>query len=655
LKEPDDIRTLTILKVTKKDIECSLQHVKLSEAKYQCLSYVWGSEARPFRAIIRDPETKRVVGFIRLTSNLNLAMRDLWATDGLSSKTFWIDQLSINQIGDADEKNHQIGLMGDIYTNAQRVILYGGHESSDEKLEERGLRLIQRIDERFSSGYNIMLKYGQIADMLHVSFEWPEDRLFNSLRLEEVKEDEWHWLASLCLGEWTQRLWIVQELLLNDELVMLRGQRLLRWESVAAISTLFSLDYLPREKMERYWQHTPHATDYSPWGYAGAVYIIWRHREMQKRSHNKDTRMGSFILNLQVFDTLQCRDSRDRIFSLLAISMERAFINLDYSKSSSELFHQVSVQLIQQLPSLGQVLGAVTRFDNLSDLSCPSWAFNLPRIAMDRSQISDSDAPHPRSQLSRRPEFSLDKRTLILKGRILDRVAFVTPRLHQHSNTVLPISEPGQFDLEIQLVKSICEVLLKVGLGIENAARLCRVLITSSNWENSNTGTLSVEQRAYHLWCHISLRLHYVLARARFLETDISSSLSPVYSVLETLAAMLGEAGIRCSSVDEEPSGQEIQVGNLIRELYKPIGRCLCVTEAGRLGSLSNEVKNGDVFVTFESSLTLLTLRPFFSSDSDVPVTRYQLIGDAYVEGLMNGQAYEGLDPDEVDEDIYLV
>jgi hypothetical protein len=49
----------------------------------------------------------------------------------------------------------------------------------------------------------------------------------------------------------------------------------------------------------------------------------------------------------------------------------------------------------------------------------------------------------------------------------------------------------------------------------------------------------------------------------------------------------------------------------------------------------------------FEGADLLFILRP--AGDE------YRLIGDAYVDGLMLGEAYEGVDPDEVDHDIVLV
>lgn len=55
----------------------------------------------------------------------------------------------------------------------------------------------------------------------------------------------------------------------------------------------------------------------------------------------------------------------------------------------------------------------------------------------------------------------------------------------------------------------------------------------------------------------------------------------------------------------------------------------------------------GDKIAAFQGSDRLWLLRPAGE--------RYRLIGDACVDGLMSGEAYEGMDFNEVDYDIELV
>jgi hypothetical protein len=76
-------------------------------------------------------------------------------------------------------------------------------------------------------------------------------------------------------------------------------------------------------------------------------------------------------------------------------------------------------------------------------------------------------------------------------------------------------------------------------------------------------------------------------------------------------------------------------------------GRSFSVTENGRVCNAMNQPEKGDLVAAFEGSDRLFILRPTGE--------RYRLVGDAYVDGLMEGEAYEGLDSDDVDYDIELV
>lgn len=70
-------------------------------------------------------------------------------------------------------------------------------------------------------------------------------------------------------------------------------------------------------------------------------------------------------------------------------------------------------------------------------------------------------------------------------------------------------------------------------------------------------------------------------------------------------------------------------------------GRSFGVTKSGRICNAMYQAEEGDMIAAFQGSTRLWLLRPAGE--------RYRLIGDAYVDGLMNGKAYKGLDFNEVD------
>lgn len=219
LTEPAQIRTL-VLHPTTSRIECSIRNATHQSGGYQALSYVWGSEDRPFEAVVVDSDGNEQ-GCIPLTKNLRDALYDLRDAKELESKVFWIDQICIDQES-TDEKNTQVVMMGEIYQNADRVITYLG-AAVDSQQEERGLNLLKRLDAYYRDDYikfhscqgpheaNLKVCSGEIKGLPQKLAELGIENQ------EKVSGYDWLWLYEVCLGEWTQRLWMVQEQLVRSD------------------------------------------------------------------------------------------------------------------------------------------------------------------------------------------------------------------------------------------------------------------------------------------------------------------------------------------------------------------------------------------------------------------------------------------------------
>jgi hypothetical protein len=60
-------------------------------------------------------------------------------------------------------------------------------------------------------------------------------------------------MCRVTLGPWTQRLWMVHEQLLNADIVLLRGTRLLDWAMVTIMGMLISMHGFSRHICQRFW------------------------------------------------------------------------------------------------------------------------------------------------------------------------------------------------------------------------------------------------------------------------------------------------------------------------------------------------------------------------------------------------------------------
>jgi hypothetical protein len=79
LQELNSIRILTLCGISEAGVECTIEQIDVyhSTGTYQALSYVWGSEEKPFRAVVRKSKGGKILGSVSLTTNLNSALHDI--------------------------------------------------------------------------------------------------------------------------------------------------------------------------------------------------------------------------------------------------------------------------------------------------------------------------------------------------------------------------------------------------------------------------------------------------------------------------------------------------------------------------------------------------------------------------------------------------
>lgn len=111
-----------------------------------------------------------------VTENLGAALRDLRKAD--QPRTLWADAICINQAVDGDEskeKNHQVGMMDEIYRSAYRTVIWlgpgvkGDTDKAYDMLEELAAEAISRehstnVSSIFSGNLTISLLDRKLVD-----------------------------------------------------------------------------------------------------------------------------------------------------------------------------------------------------------------------------------------------------------------------------------------------------------------------------------------------------------------------------------------------------------------------------------------------------------------------------------------------------------
>ncbi|OHE97350.1 hypothetical protein CORC01_07405 [Colletotrichum orchidophilum] len=201
--------------------EASKHEHELPESadSYEAISYVWGSDEKPHH--ITSPSTG---ARIPITESLYLCLKRVRLED--RPRLIWADALCINQ-ADGKEKEAQIMLMHDIYLSSRRVLAYLGEEAdgSGEAMEliERYWRV--NIPDPINAGARAFAE-----DLLGAPI--PDAPTGAEAELPPVGDQKWLNVSRFWNRSWFRRVWIVQEFILARDVMMICGDRTVNWSQL---------------------------------------------------------------------------------------------------------------------------------------------------------------------------------------------------------------------------------------------------------------------------------------------------------------------------------------------------------------------------------------------------------------------------------------
>ncbi|KAF7531499.1 hypothetical protein G7054_g8799 [Neopestalotiopsis clavispora] len=181
-KTKSQIRLFEILPQPDSSLRYSLTTSDVSSCpNYIALSYVWGDDEPSNTIVINGQDFK-------IRDNLSYALPRLADFQSKrDEKHFWIDAICINQ-EDTKERNHQVGIMKDIFTKASLTVAWLG-------VDEETSRLLSQAEQTL----------------------FPERDLVSDL------------LERLACNDYFQRMWIVQEMILSPKLSFLYDDAVCPW------------------------------------------------------------------------------------------------------------------------------------------------------------------------------------------------------------------------------------------------------------------------------------------------------------------------------------------------------------------------------------------------------------------------------------------
>lgn len=216
-----DIRVIHLLPGgSSEDLACEVHHVSLdADISYECLSYRWGHEDSGSIKLREDAS-------LALNQNLLDALHFLRQSD--TRRVLWADQICINQADDL-EKTKQVGLMGEIYRKASKVVAWLGLP-----------------DEKTPSTFNFLkgLSRYVIAIGRKEGVGFPNSAEDNDKLLEAMVKEyptslpQWTDVQAFLERDWFSRVWILQEIVLAKSILIQCGDHTLSWGTLDLLGSL---------------------------------------------------------------------------------------------------------------------------------------------------------------------------------------------------------------------------------------------------------------------------------------------------------------------------------------------------------------------------------------------------------------------------------
>lgn len=283
---------------------------------------------------------------LRVTPNLWDLLHQL--RDAQKSHFLWADAICIDQSNVA-ERSQQVRLMGDIYAKASKVFVWLGVKDSRAQAAFLGIEM----------AVNMMAGNPQFVDN-YGGYSSSDLDAFDQLKPGERSMT--HEILRLFENPWFSRVWVLQEVGLASKVIVICGSEVIDWNHIGSVAMFF------RKKEKLLLEHLN----------CSAVVNKVFHLYLTFQRSFEDIR-NEFLYVLDNARPYLATDPRDKVYALLAhrtaqTEHGKPFVEPDYSMSLLEVYRDLTLRMIE-CDSNVEVLSAVQHDPGLQviDDDFPSW------------------------------------------------------------------------------------------------------------------------------------------------------------------------------------------------------------------------------------------------------------------------------------------
>ena len=610
------IRLLQLLPGNEGDeIRCTVRIVSLDQCpEYETVSYVWGDRKEEKEVVVSGTRTL-------ITKNLHDGLRRLRYLTG--ERNLWIDQLCINQ-WDLEEKAAQVALMRDIYRQCTQCIAWMG------ELQRDGYTVpVQHAEAVFEFLRQVAAAESIPMHDLPVLFQDSTDG---------IAAREAFGTFSMYGNPWWSRIWTVQEAVIPPKGIFMWGSLCIpRKYVLAAARNLRDLQNLPS----------------LPEGFATKRYA---YTELLRRllypvhgfNHCKTDNATDLLMRWRY---RKSTDPRDKVYALLGMIPLNAMLSArscDYTTSVSQVFAKATMDLIKLERNLRPLLGACEMPQVTPGI--PSWAIDFAccnRIG--KRQLKWWGHSHRFKVFSAGGQDNLEildsfgDSVLGLRGVNIDEILYTSELLRVDAQDAIHLDE-------LRMPLANCLRLLnqhrktriapntyKDGHTWDSA--FCRTLVGDLTMDELPLGRLESYGRA-NLEAdfeHLFDNLHIQWA------TKISLDFAKETA---TVPRLRGESMAPVATISRKMLNPRLQQPehSAFRDLYESLigmmeNQTFFITNTGYIGIGPPQVKPGDQVWVFKGGNVPFVMRK--GKNQEAGAEQLTLIGDAYVHGVMYGEAVD--------------
>jgi hypothetical protein len=562
---------------------------------YTALSYVWGLP-------VFDQAIKFADKSVDITSSLAKALYRLRSNK--HSHFFWIDQICINQ-PNTQEKEQQIPMMGLIYTHATNTVIWLG----DEDNQEPGLA--------FQTMEHVYARL-QMSDV-EIS---PND--FARLDFPPAEHRSWRAIQHLLQRPWLSRLWTIQEAVLSRNLFVQCGEAVACWDDIAVwcyvLQSCNLLRWLATNKHHNCGHSEPSCNErQSPTG-GEIINSLQADRLQSLMLQEKEYLLNSLVRTRYA----QATQAKDKIYGVLGITNSNITVDYSSAKSARDVYHEACLTQIPQL--IYELLSCVDHDSPLKPSWVPDWSTDRVTEALGYStkawtlyQAGWKQVTKSTTFIGRPANFVLseDKKRITLAGILFDKIVALGP-----------VSDAPSLDIDDpQLVKDVYPHQKYPGSGISIYDAFWQTLVAGRD----SSGTAAPSQEHSDVF---SLILDSMTGEMPSLPG-------------QTYTPRRQKGFFTLNSLRTRKPAKTLEdLRTAIRSALTM--RRFAITQKGYFALVPRGTREGDEIVVFEKSCV-----PFVIRKTKCDSAWYNLLGEAYMHGIMKGEVMDM--PDLKVEDVTLV